>query len=107
VERRAREVSERERRAQFEELTLLQTRDFELCCAVVGPPWVKHHWFKGMHLAALRHTKMVVELAAHWVAGPTVVESVLGRPHSDSFRVEVVDELASEFQKNGRSTLMA
>jgi hypothetical protein len=37
AERQTREASERECREQFEELTLLQTQDSELCHAIVGP----------------------------------------------------------------------
>jgi hypothetical protein len=40
AEPRAQEVSEREHREQFEELTLLQTRGSELCHIIVRPPWV-------------------------------------------------------------------
>jgi hypothetical protein len=32
-----------ERREQFEELTLLQTRGSKLCHTIVGPPWTRHH----------------------------------------------------------------
>jgi hypothetical protein len=38
AELQAREVSERERREQFKELTLLQTRGSDLCHTIVGPP---------------------------------------------------------------------
>jgi hypothetical protein len=38
AEHQAQEVSEREHREQFEELTLLQTRGSELCHSIVGPP---------------------------------------------------------------------
>jgi hypothetical protein len=41
-EHRAQETSKREHRACFEELTLLQTRNSELCHAIVGPPQAKH-----------------------------------------------------------------
>jgi hypothetical protein len=37
------EVSERECRMQFEELTLLPTRGSELCLTIVGPPRVRNH----------------------------------------------------------------
>jgi hypothetical protein len=36
VERRTREVSEREHHEQFEELTIQQTRGFELCRAIIS-----------------------------------------------------------------------
>jgi hypothetical protein len=38
AELQAREVSEREHREQFKELTLLQTRGSDLCHTIVGPP---------------------------------------------------------------------
>jgi hypothetical protein len=59
VERQAHEVSKRERREQFEGLTLLQTWGSELCHAVIGPPRARHHLFEGMRLAALHHIEMV------------------------------------------------
>jgi hypothetical protein len=55
----AQEVSERERQAQFEVLTLLQTRGSELCHSIISPARSRHHLSKGMRLAALRHTEMV------------------------------------------------
>jgi hypothetical protein len=42
---------------------------------------------------------MVGELAVLRVAVPSTVESVLGRSPSNTFYVEEVDELATEFQK--------
>jgi hypothetical protein len=68
VECRAREVSKREHREQFKELILLQTRGSELCHAIIGTPWVRHHLSEGMQLAALRHTEMVGGLATLWAA---------------------------------------
>jgi hypothetical protein len=56
---------------------------------------------------ALYHTKMAEEFAALRAAVSYVVESVLGRSPSDTFHVEVVGELATEFQKNGGTTVMA
>jgi hypothetical protein len=52
-----------------------------------------------MRLAALHQTEMAGELAAFQVAVSTTVESVLGRLPNDTFRVEVVSELATEFWK--------
>jgi hypothetical protein len=43
AERQAREVSERERREQFMELTLLQTQCSELCHTIIGPSRARHH----------------------------------------------------------------
>jgi hypothetical protein len=64
VECLAREMSKREHRAHFEELTLLHAQGSELCQAIVGLPWAKRHLFMGMQLAALRHNEMTRELAA-------------------------------------------
>jgi hypothetical protein len=52
-----------------------------------------------MRIATLRHTEMAGELAALWAVVTTVVESVLWRSPNDTFRVEVVSEVATEFQK--------
>jgi hypothetical protein len=95
-------VSERECRAQFEELTLLQTRGSELCHTIISPLWVRHHLSEGMQHMSLHHTEMVGELAVLWA-----VVSVLGRSPSDTFCVEVVGELVTEYQKNGGSLLAA
>jgi hypothetical protein len=58
------EVSEREHREQFEELTLLQTQGSKLCHAIIGSPRVRNHLSEGMRLAVLRRTEMAGELAA-------------------------------------------
>jgi hypothetical protein len=79
MERQAWEVSERERLAQFEELTHLQTWGSELCHAVIGPPRARHHLSEGMRLEALRHTKMAEELAMLQASVSSIEESVLGR----------------------------
>jgi hypothetical protein len=47
IERR-REESERECWERVEELSLLQTRGFELCQAIVGPSRVRSHLLDGM-----------------------------------------------------------
>jgi hypothetical protein len=99
TERLTREVSERGHREQFEELSLLQTQGSELCHTIVGLPRVRHHLPKGAWLAALRHTKMAGELAVLGVAVSSTVESMLWCSPSKTFRVEVVGELAVEFQK--------
>jgi hypothetical protein len=52
-----------------------------------------------MRLTTLCHTKMARELVVLRVVVSSVVESVLGRSRSDTFCVEVVGELATEFQK--------
>jgi hypothetical protein len=81
VEHRAREVSKRERREQFEELTLLQARGSELCHAIVSPRQARHDLFEGMRLAALCHTEMAGELAALGAAVSSTVESALFQQH--------------------------
>jgi hypothetical protein len=98
VELRAQEVSEREHREQFQELTLLQTRGSELCHAIIGPPRARHHLTKGMRLEALYHSKMAGDLAMLWAMVSTTVES-LGCSPSDTFHVKAVSELTGEFQK--------
>jgi hypothetical protein len=90
-------VSEREHREQFEELTLLQTRDSELCHAIVVPPRVRHHMSEGMRHAALHHIEMVRELAALWALVSSATESALGRSPNDTFHMEVVSELVAEY----------
>jgi hypothetical protein len=89
----------REHREQFEELILLQTRGFELCLAIVGPPRVRNHLLEGMRTVALRHTEMAGELAALRAAVSSIVESVLGHSPDETFQVEVVGELVAKFQR--------
>jgi hypothetical protein len=60
-----------------------------------------------MRLAALRHTEMVGVVAVLRAAVSTATELVLGRSPNNTFRMEVVDELPAEFQKNGESALTA
>jgi hypothetical protein len=93
------EVSERERREQFEELTLLQTRGSELCHVIIGPPQMTNHLSEGMRLATLHHTEMVEQLAALQEAASSIVESAVGRSPNEIFRVEVVGELVAEFRR--------
>jgi hypothetical protein len=96
TEHRVREVSETECQAQFEDLTLLQTQGFELCHFIVSPPRARHHLSEGMWLAALRHTE---EFATLWAVVSSSVDSVLWRSLDEAFHVEVVGELAAEFEK--------
>jgi hypothetical protein len=97
-EHRAQETSEREHRACFEELTLLQTQGSELCHAIVGPPRAKH-LSEGMQLVALHHTEMAGELAAFQATVSSAAESVLGRLPSNTMCMEVVGDLVAECQK--------
>jgi hypothetical protein len=50
-----------------------------------------------MRLAALRHITMAKELTVLQVVVSTATESVIGRSPSDTFRVEIVREMATEF----------
>jgi hypothetical protein len=52
------EESEWECQEWVHELTLLQTRAFELCQAIVCPPRVRSYLSEGIQITALRHTKM-------------------------------------------------
>jgi hypothetical protein len=52
-----------------------------------------------MRLTTLHHTEIAGELAVLRAAVPTAVESVLGHSPSDTYHVEVVDEMAVEFEK--------
>jgi hypothetical protein len=99
VEHPAPEVSEREHREQFEELTLLQTQGSKLCHTVICPSRARHHLSEGMQLIALHHTEMARELIALWEAVSSATELVLGHSPSDTFRVGEVGELAAKFQK--------
>jgi hypothetical protein len=94
----AQEMSQREHRACFEELTLLQTWDSVLCHAIVGPPWPKY-LSEGMRLAALHHIEMAGELTMFWAVVSSAAQSVLGCSPSNTTRAVVVGELVAEFQK--------
>jgi hypothetical protein len=96
-----RQLDESERGCQekLEELTILQTRDSELCFAIVGPPFVRNHLLEWMQIAALHHNMMAGELAALRTAVYSTVEFTLGRSPNETFWVEVVDELVAEFWK--------
>jgi hypothetical protein len=50
-----------------------------------------------MRLAPLRHIEMAGELVALQAVVSSVANSVLGRSPGDTFCVEVVGELATEF----------
>jgi hypothetical protein len=50
-----------------------------------------------MQLAALRHTEMARGIATLRAAVPIATESVLVSSPSNTFRVEVVSELATKF----------
>jgi hypothetical protein len=97
VEHQAWEVSGREHREQFQELTLLQTWGSKLCHTIVTPSRERHHLSEGMWLAALHHTEMAREFAVLRAAVSSATELVLGRSPNDTFRVEVVGELATKF----------
>jgi hypothetical protein len=98
AECRAQEMSEREHRACFEKLTLLQIRGSELFHAIISPPRAKH-LSEGMRLAALRHIEIVGELTVFQAAVSSIMESVLGRSPVNTALAVVVGELVAEFQK--------
>jgi hypothetical protein len=77
-------VFERECREQFEKLSLL---------------WVRNHLPGRMLIAALRHTKLVIEPAAPQAMVPSAMESVLGHSPDETFWVDVVGKQFTEFQK--------
>jgi hypothetical protein len=95
------EVSERERQEQFEELSLLQIQGSEVCHAIAGPPRVRNHLCEGMQLAALSHTEMARELATLRAVVSSAAESAFGHSPDEVFHMDVVGELAAEFQKMG------
>jgi hypothetical protein len=99
VEHRAWKMSEREHRAHFEELTLLQTWGSELCYAITSPPQAKHHLSEGMQHATLRHTEMVEQFVTFQALLTSAAESMLGCSPSDTSCVELVGELVTKFQK--------
>jgi hypothetical protein len=90
-------VSEREHREQFEELNLLQTRGFDLCLAIVGPPRLRNRLSEAMRATNLHRTKMAGELATLQAVVSSVVESMLGRLPNETFRMEILAELDAEF----------
>jgi hypothetical protein len=75
---RQQEKSERERREQFEELNILQTRGSELYRAIVGHLWVRNHLSEGMRITALHHTEMVEDLTVLQVMVSSAAEFTLG-----------------------------
>jgi hypothetical protein len=52
------EDAEKQCQDLVQELTLLQTRESELCLAIVGLPRVWGHLFEGMRIAIICHTEM-------------------------------------------------
>jgi hypothetical protein len=70
-----------------------------LCLAIVGPAQVRNHLLEGMCTAALHHTEMAGEHTMLRVARSPTTELVLGRLPDETFQVQVMDELVSEFQR--------
>jgi hypothetical protein len=60
---------------------------------------VRGHLSEGMQIAAIRQTEMDEQFAMLRVAVPSTAESVLGRSPTEAFRVFIVDELVTDFQK--------
>jgi hypothetical protein len=81
------------------EITLLQTRGFEVYHAIISPPKAKHHLSEGMRHAVLYHTEMAGELNAFGVVMSSAMESVLRCSPSDTAHIELVGELVTEFCK--------
>jgi hypothetical protein len=90
-------------RSPFLRTSLLQSIWLGTCLRIIRGthPFVdpRHHLSDGMRLAALHHTEMAREIAILRATVSSTVESVLGCSPSDTFHVEVVGELATEFQK--------
>jgi hypothetical protein len=101
------EESNRKCQEWVEELTLLQARGSELCQAIVGPPRVRSHLSEGMQIAALHHAKMAKQLVMLWAAVASAMEFVLVCSPTQTFQVEVVDDLVAEFQKQEERRRMA
>jgi hypothetical protein len=91
------EVFAREHQKHFVELTLVQTRGSALCLAIVGPPWVRDHMFKGMQITALHQIDMARELASLQAAVSSITELTLRRSPNETFQVEVVGDLVVKF----------
>jgi hypothetical protein len=96
---RQRDESERGHREQLEEFTLLQTRGSKLCFAIIGPIRMRNHLSEGMQIAALHHTEMVGEFATLQTTVSSVVEFTLWCSLDETFQVEVVDVLVTEFRE--------
>jgi hypothetical protein len=60
---------------------------------------VRNDLSKGMRSTALCHTEMAGELATLWMVVSSIMESVLGHLPDETFPVEVVGELVTEFQR--------
>jgi hypothetical protein len=92
-------VSEMERWEQFKKLSLLRSWSAKLCLAIVGPSWERNHLFEKMWAASICHIEMAGELAALQTTVTSVAESMLGCSPDETFRVEIMDELVTQFQK--------
>jgi hypothetical protein len=58
---------------------------------------MKYHLSEGMQIVTLRYVEMTGEFAMLRAAVTTTTESVLEHSPSDTFLVEVVGELATEY----------
>jgi hypothetical protein len=70
-----------------------------MCHAIIGLSRVGHHLSEGRRDAALRHTELAGEPAALQAAVSYDVVLALGRSSNDTFCVEVVGDVVTEFQK--------
>jgi hypothetical protein len=84
---------------QDQDPTLPQTWGFELCQAIVGPMRVRAHPSKGLWIVVNLHTEKAKQFVVLWAAISSVAASVLERSPTEAFRVNVVDELFAEIQK--------
>jgi hypothetical protein len=86
-----------ERREQFEELSLLQSWDVELCLSIIGPLQVMSPIPMRMRATALHHAGVVGELTTLQAAVSSTMELVLGCSLGGTYRVEVMNELTAKF----------
>jgi hypothetical protein len=68
----------------------------ELCLIIIGPSQVGSPLSMRMQAAALRHARVVGELAALWVAVSSVAKLVIGRSPGET-SVECMNKLTAKF----------
>jgi hypothetical protein len=84
----------------------MQNRGCKLCQAIVGHPKVRGHLSKGMWIAVIHHTEMAELLATLQTVVSSAAQFMLGRSPTEVFRVEVVDELFTEFREQEERRLL-
>jgi hypothetical protein len=75
---------------------------FELCQATVGPSTLRGHQSEGMRVDTVRHTEMVGQVAALQVMVSSTMQSAHGHSPTKAFRVDVVDEMITEFREQAK-----